>query len=136
MTVLEPLFALKPFWSFSGVKDGDKVSKGNIIKMYSMACVHRHVNATAYATTKAALTGMTRNLTIEKHQRVSGSIVYRQLGLTMKYSSFDSTPNPAKFREFYDKHSQYMGRLVEPVEVAKTCLYLASDSTYSTGQNT
>ena len=28
-----------------------------------------------------------------------------------------------------------MGRLAEPVEVAKTCLYLATDATYSTGQN-
>ena len=30
---------------------------------------------------------------------------------------------------------QYMGRLAEPVEVAKACLYLATDATYSTGQN-
>ena len=29
---------------------------------------------------------------------------------------------------------QYMGRLAEPVEVAKACLYLATDATYSTGQ--
>lgn len=28
-----------------------------------------------------------------------------------------------------------MGRLAEPVEVAKACLYLATDATYSTGQN-
>ena len=28
-----------------------------------------------------------------------------------------------------------MGRLCEPEEVAKACLYLATDATYSTGQN-
>ena len=28
-----------------------------------------------------------------------------------------------------------MGRLIQPEEVAKTCLYLATDATYSTGQN-
>ena len=28
-----------------------------------------------------------------------------------------------------------MGRLAEPLEVAKACLYLATDATYSTGQN-
>ena len=30
---------------------------------------------------------------------------------------------------------QFMGRLILPEEVAKTCLYLATDATYSTGQN-
>ena len=30
---------------------------------------------------------------------------------------------------------QFMGRLIQPEEVAKTCLYLATDATYSTGQN-
>ena len=28
-----------------------------------------------------------------------------------------------------------MGRLAKPEEVAKTCLFLATDATYSTGQN-
>ena len=28
-----------------------------------------------------------------------------------------------------------MGRLCQPEEVARTCLYLATDATYSTGQN-
>ena len=35
----------------------------------------------------------------------------------------------------YSISLQYIGRLIEPDEVAKTCLYLATDATFSTGQN-
>ena len=35
----------------------------------------------------------------------------------------------------YSTSLQYIGRLIEPDEVAKTCLYLATDATFSTGQN-
>ena len=28
-----------------------------------------------------------------------------------------------------------MGRIAQPVDVARACLYLATDATYSTGQN-
>ena len=35
----------------------------------------------------------------------------------------------------YSSPLQYIGRLIEPEEVAKTCLYLATDATFSTGQN-
>lgn len=30
---------------------------------------------------------------------------------------------------------KFMGRLCQPEEVAKACLYLTTDATYSTGQN-
>lgn len=112
-------------------------AKGNIINITSMSGVHGQVFAMAYATTKAGLIGMTKTMAVDEAKNGVRINCVSPSGTNtdMFQTGFDKTVNPAKYREFYAKHSQFIGRLCEPVEVAKACLYLATDATYSTGQN-
>jgi 3-oxoacyl-[acyl-carrier protein] reductase len=104
---------------------------GRIINIGSMFGVVTRAHRTAYSTTKTALAGMTRTLAVELgRDNVLVNCVapgYVETELTRQNNS------PEQLKQF--AATIPLGRLAQPVEIAKFVAFLCSDdNTYITGQ--
>lgn len=116
---------LAPFFLVQSMISELENAKGNIINIGS---IHAHLtkrNFVAYATSKAALAGMTRALAIDLAGRVRvNGIEPAAIETEMLLSGFSKNPNQ------YEKLNSFhpIGRIGRAEEVASAALWVASNS--------
>lgn len=115
-----------PFLLIQGLLPELERARGSVVNVASIHAVATKPGFVAYATSKAALVGMTRALAVDLGPRVRVNAVNPAATATpMLRSGFESEPE--KFAELSRMHP--MERIAEPSEVARTALFLASDET-------
>ena len=104
---------------------------GRIINIGSISGVVGEANATLYSATKSALAGLTKSLALEVAQN---NITVNQINPGWVDTPLSDILTKDEKQEVIDVTPQR--RFVEPVEIAKMCEYLISDSAKGiTGQN-
>ena len=116
---------LAPFFFTQLFLEELTTSKGSVLNISSIHASQTKKGFSVYATSKAALSALTRLLAIELGSRVRvNAIEPGAISTQMLESGFLSDPEK---RKFLDK-LQPMERIGEPSEVAKLALFLTSDS--------
>jgi len=105
---------------------------GRIINIGSISGVVGEANATLYSSTKAALSGLTKSLALEVAQY---NITVNQINPGwVKTPLVENSLSDEDIKEVLDVTPQ--SRFIEPIEIAKLCQYLISESAKGlTGQN-
>lgn len=111
--------------------------KGNIINLASMSGVLGQGAVMPYTAAKAGIIGLTKAMAVDESKNgVRVNCVSPGPVETPLFTEYvGNLPNSEKITAQYSIHTNYMGRIAQPVDVARACLYLATDATYSTGQN-
>ncbi|HEY8899174.1 MAG TPA: SDR family oxidoreductase [Chthoniobacterales bacterium] len=106
-------------------------AKGSVINIASIHSVATKPGFVCYATSKAALVGMTRAMAVDLGPRVRVNAINPAATATpMLLAGFEG--KSAEFDELAKKHP--LERIAQPWEVAKTALFLASsDAAFITG---
>ena len=98
--------------------------QGSVINIASIHGQLTKPEFVAYATSKAALLGMTRAMAVELGSRVRvNAVCPAAIATPMLVAGFDSRPEA--YQQLADMHP--VGRIGQPQEVARTCLLLADD---------
>ena len=107
--------------------------KGSIINISSVVGEFGNIGQVNYAATKAGVIGMTK--TWAKEFAMKGAQV-RVNAISPGYTMTDILKTvPKELLDIFAKQTM-LGRLAEPIEIAKAALFLASDdSSYITGHN-
>ena len=111
-----------------------RLSRGNIINMSSLAAAIGQKHATTYVATKGAVTAFTKALAIDESpfgvrvNSVSPGNIYTPLW----QEAIDAAPDPQYFRA-EGEAAQLVGRLGHAEEVARLCLFIAAEATFTTG---
>lgn len=109
-------------------------AKGNIINMSSLVGAMGQKHATTYVATKGAVTAFTKALAIDEAPQgvrvnsVSPGNIYTPLW----QEAIDAASDPEHFRA-EGEAAQLIGRLGQAEEVARLCLFIAADATFTTG---
>lgn len=109
-------------------------TQGSIINLASLVATIGQHHATTYVATKGAVLAFTKALAIDEAPNgvrvnaISPGNVYTPLW----QEAIDASPDPARTRADGEA-AQPVGRMGEPAEVARLCLYLAADATFTTG---
>lgn len=112
------------------VKPMVKARKGRIINISSVVGITGNAGQVNYAASKAGMLGMTRSLARELGSR---SITVN--AVAPGFIESDMTDSLAEEQKDKLKGEIALGRLGNPADIAKTCLFLASDDAgYITGQ--
>lgn len=99
-------------------------SRGAIVNISSIHASKTKKNFVAYATSKAALSSLTRNMAIDLGARIRiNAIEPAAIETEMLKAGFEGMDD--KYKELESFHP--MGRVGKPNEVAKLAVYLASD---------
>jgi len=109
---------------------------GSIINTASTAAIVGLRGLAAYTASKAAVLGLTRNIALDyaPYKIRANALCPGVTATEMTLKIIESQPDPVKARERYD-HGRPLGRMAEPIELARAALFLASDeSSYMTGQ--
>jgi NAD(P)-dependent dehydrogenase (short-subunit alcohol dehydrogenase family) len=107
---------------------------GSIINMSSLVGAMGQLHAITYVASKGAITAFTKALAIDEAEHgvrvnsVSPGNIYTPLW----QDAIDASDDPAKTRVEGDA-AQLMGRMGTVDEVARLCLFIASEATFSTG---
>lgn len=106
-------------------------ARGSVVNIASIHAVATKPGFVCYATSKAALVGMTRALAVDLGPRVRVNAINPAATATpMLLAGFEG--RSAEFDELAKKHP--LERIAQPWEVAKTALFLASpDAAFITG---
>ena len=106
-------------------------AKGSVINIASIHSVATKPGFVCYATSKAALVGMTRAMAVDLGPRVRVNAINPAATATpMLLAGFEG--KSAEFDELAKKHP--LERIAQPWEVAKTAIFLASpDAAFITG---
>ena len=114
------------------VSNMKKNNWGRIINIGSISGMVGEANATLYSSMKSALSGLTKSLALEVAQN---NITINQINPGWVQTPLvDSVLNDDEKQEVIDVTPQK--RFIEPIEIAKMCEYLISDSAKGlTGQN-
>lgn len=106
-------------------------AKGSIVNIASIHSVATKPGFVCYATSKAALVGLTRSMAVDLGPRVRVNAINPAATATpMLLAGFEG--KSAEFDELAKKHP--LERIAQPWEVAKTALFLASpDAAFITG---
>lgn len=111
-----------------------RISKGNIINISSLVAVIGQHHATTYVATKGAVTAFTKALAIDEAAHgvrvnaVSPSNIYTPLW----QEAIDTSPDPKQaFAE--GEAMQLMGRFGTAEEVGRLCVFIAAESSFTTG---
>lgn len=98
--------------------------RGSVINIASIHAQLTKPEFSCYATSKAALVGLTRSLAVELGDRVRvNAIAPAAIATSMLMEGFED--NPTAFEQLSKMHP--IGRIGTPEEVAKAALFLASD---------
>lgn len=126
---------------FLGCKHAIKVMKasggGSIINVSSIAGIVGHHSLAAYCSSKGGLRLLTKSVALHCARQGYGircNSVHPSFAATpMVEAMIDVARDPAKMRERLTRAAP-LGRLAEPIDVARTILFLASDeSSFTTG---
>ena len=120
-----------PFLLVQGLLSELEKAKGSVVNIASIHAVATKPGFVCYATSKAALVGMTRALAVDLGPRVRINAINPAATATpMLLAGFEGKPK--QFEELSKMHP--LERIAQPAEVAKTALFLASDdAAYITG---
>lgn len=116
---------LAPFLLVQGLSSGLAAAKGSVVNISSIHAKLTKPGFAAYATSKAAMDGLTRSLAVELggHVRVN-AISPAAISTPMLLGGFEG--RNAEFQMLSGMHPT--GEIGNPIEVAALALYLASDS--------
>jgi len=107
---------------------------GSIVNVASLVASMGQQHATTYVATKGAVLAFTKALAIDEApygvrvNAISPGNVYTPLW----QEAIDQSPDPARTRADGEA-AQPLGRMGTPHEVARLCLYLAAEATFTTG---
>ena len=108
--------------------------KGNIINMSSLVGSIGQAGATTYVSTKGAITAFTKALAVDEaeHEVRVNAVSPGNIFTPLWQEAIDAAADPAQWRAEGDA-AQLLGRMGTIEEVARLCLYLAADATFTTG---
>ncbi len=109
-------------------------TKGNIINMSSLVAAIGQRHATTYVATKGAITAFTKALAVDEAPngvRVN-SVSPGNIFTPLWQEAIDSAEDPEKYRA-EGEAAQLLGRMGAVEEVARLCLFIASEGTFTTG---
>jgi NAD(P)-dependent dehydrogenase (short-subunit alcohol dehydrogenase family) len=109
-------------------------TQGNIINLSSLVGAMGQLYATTYVATKGAITAFTKALAIDEAKygvRVN-SISPGNIHTPLWQEAIDGAADPAACRAEGDA-AQGLGRMGTAEEVAKLCLFIAAEATFTTG---
>lgn len=120
-----------PFLLLQGLLPELEKAKGSVVNIASIHSVATKPGFVCYATSKAALVGMTRALAVDLGPRVRVNAINPAATATpMLLAGFEGKSR--EFDELAKKHP--LERIAQPWEVAKTAIFLASeDAAFITG---
>jgi NAD(P)-dependent dehydrogenase (short-subunit alcohol dehydrogenase family) len=120
-----------PFLLIQSLLPDLEKAKGSVVNIASIHATATKPGFVCYATSKAALVGMTRALAVDLGPRVRVNAINPAATATpMLLAGFEG--RSAEFDELAKKHP--LERIAQPWEVAKTALFLASpDAAFITG---
>ncbi len=103
-------------------------TKGNIINISSLVGDIGQEWATIYCATKGGITAFTKALAVdEARQGVRVNVVLPGNVRSDMFDKFvDAKPNAREVRDYINSW-QWLGRVAEPEEIGRICLFLASD---------
>ncbi|MET0066109.1 MAG: SDR family oxidoreductase [Candidatus Thiodiazotropha sp.] len=102
-----------------------EATRGCIINISSVHVDATKPNFVSYATSKAALSGLTKTLAVDLGGRVRVNAISPAATATdMLLAGFENNPDGYKQLE----HMHPIGRIAEPDEIAKVAVFLASDA--------
>jgi NAD(P)-dependent dehydrogenase (short-subunit alcohol dehydrogenase family) len=109
-------------------------TKGNIINIASLVAQIGQLHAVTYVATKGAVTAFTKALAIDEavHGVRVNSVSPGNVHTPLWQEEIDRAPDPAACRA-EGEAAQPLGRMGEPEEVGRLCLYLAADAAFTTG---
>jgi NAD(P)-dependent dehydrogenase (short-subunit alcohol dehydrogenase family) len=109
-------------------------SKGNIINMSSLVAAIGQRHATTYVATKGAITAFTKALAVDEAPngvRVN-SVSPGNILTPLWQEAIDAASDPKEYRA-EGEAAQLLGRMGAVEEVARLCLFIASEATFTTG---
>ena len=109
-------------------------TKGNIINMSSLVAAIGQRHATTYVATKGAITAFTKALAVDEAPngvRVN-SVSPGNIFTPLWQEAIDAAPDPKEYRA-EGEAAQLLGRMGAVEEVARLCLFIASEATFTTG---
>lgn len=116
---------LAPFWLLMGFREELAAQRGSFLAISS---IHERLTKpgfVAYATSKAALSGMVRALAVEMGGQVRcNAICPAAIATPMLVAGFDGQPEA--LQALHSHHP--VGRVGQPAEVAQAALYACSDA--------
>lgn len=123
------------FASKYAIEEMVKVGGGSIIHVASAACMYGVKNRSIYTASKGAVVALTRAMAVDhahQHIRVNAVCPGATLSPSME-ERFQSAADPKAMREqFIANHP--IGRLAEPIEIAYSVVFHASDeAAFTTG---
>ncbi len=109
-------------------------TRGNIINMSSLVATMGQSYATTYVATKGAITAFTKALAIDEapHGVRVNSVSPGNIFTPLWQEAIDAAPDPAKFLADGEA-AQVIGRMGSTEEVARLCLFIAAEATFTTG---
>lgn len=116
--------AAAPFFLIQHFLSELEIIQGSVINITSIHAKLTKPNFVAYATSKAALSGLTRAMAVELGSRIRiNAIAPAAVATSMLKAGFEN--NPEGFSTLSKMHP--VGRIGEPREVADLAVFLASD---------
>ena len=116
---------LAPFFWSQSFLDILKMNKGAIVNISSIHATQTKKNFVAYATSKAALSSLTRNMALDLAGDVRiNAIEPAAVATDMLKAGFEGKED--KFKELERFHP--LGRIAYPAEIAKLAAYLCSEN--------
>jgi NAD(P)-dependent dehydrogenase (short-subunit alcohol dehydrogenase family) len=109
-------------------------TKGNIINMASLVASIGQRYATTYVATKGAITAFTKALAVDEAPngvRVN-SVSPGNILTPLWQEAIDAAPDPQQYRA-QGEAAQLVGRMGRVEEVARLCLFIAAEATFTTG---
>ncbi len=114
---------IAPFLLVQSLLPDLEKAKGSVINIASIHAVATKPGFVCYATSKAALVGMTRSLAVDLGPRIRVNAINPAATATpMLLAGFEGKPQ--QFKELAQMHP--LERIAEPSEIAQTALFLAS----------
>jgi NAD(P)-dependent dehydrogenase (short-subunit alcohol dehydrogenase family) len=109
-------------------------TKGNVINLASLVGAMGQLYGSTYVATKGAITAFTKGLAIDEaeHEVRINSVSPGNVYTPLWQEAIDAAPDPAQCRRDGDA-AQLMGRMGTTDEVARLCLFIASEASFTTG---
>jgi NAD(P)-dependent dehydrogenase (short-subunit alcohol dehydrogenase family) len=108
-------------------------SRGSIVNIASLVATIGQLHATTYVATKGAVLAFTKALALDEAPRVRvNAISPGNVDTPLWKEAIDQSPDPARTRADGEA-AQPMARMATAREVARLCLFLASEATFTTG---